>query len=673
MRRVLNHDSMFAVGYFASLSVTAGATLSFHASSLCARPAVSITALDRNEASAVCAVTQLADLGIQQATAGSWLELDIGAQKAPWQLEFQLELYSLAERCVIGTEAFGLFITAEGNLCLRHAGTEAVGPQVPLLQWVRLCLVGTAQRVVASVTLPFQGVCSFELAGPFAAVGKVVLGSDNRASTPGINAKIAHIRYADETGESRWDFPFQPTLAIPDSSGARCALRVNGAPTFAVTGPHWDGTVHDPRLAPDHYAAVHLHEDDQPPFDWPASYLLEVAADATPGVYGLTLSHGALAETFPFVVRAAAPAAKIVFLLPTFTYQAYANEALPEALFPWLAEDRGHRFAQDNGWLSLYDRHQDGSGVSWASSPKPWVTVRPDYIYPLCGGPHGFPLDLHALRFFARGGAQVDVITDHDLDREGYAALAGYQALFTGSHPEYWTRPMHEALHTHLEAGGSLAYLGGNGFYWATAASSRGIEVRRGVTGTRTWEGRPGEGHVSLTGEAGGLWRWRGKPEHRLTGIGSTGMGFTHALPYKRRPASYSAELAWLFRGVQSDHIDAPGLLLGGPAGYEIDRVSDKWGTPAQTKLLAEAGPFLDGYVWEDGELYDPAERHALVAHMTLRNTPAGGIVFAVGSVCWLGALPSSQGQNDVGVIMGNLVAYFDPGVGPPADGVEAC
>lgn len=406
---------------------------------------------------------------------------------------------------------------------------------------------------------------------------------------------------------------------------------------------------------------MQLHEDDQPPFDWPASLHVQIADDAVPGLYGLTLSHGALAETFPFVIRAKMPAAKILFLLPTMTYHAYANESLPEALFPWIVEDRGHRFAQDNGWLSLYDQHRDGSGVSWASWPKPWVTVRPDYIYPLCGGPHGFPLDLHALRFIAGCGVQVDVITDHDLDREGAAALSGCKALFTGSHPEYWTRPMHEALQAYLATGGSLAYLGGNGFYWATAADETGVEVRRGVSGTRTWEDKPGEGYLSLNGEPGGLWRWRGRPEHQITGIGSTGMGFTHALPYKRHEDSYSQEMAWLFKGVEGEYIDAPGLLLGGPAGYEVDRISSKWGTPVGTKLLAEAGPFGSGYVWEDGELYEPGEEHQIVAHMTLRKTAAGGIVFATGSVSWLGALPSGDEQNDVGLIMRNLIDFIDP------------
>jgi hypothetical protein len=36
-------------------------------------------------------------------------------------------------------------------------------------------------------------------------------------------------------------------------------------------------------------------------------------------------------------------------------------------------------------------------------------------------------------------GIAVDLITDHDVDREGVALLKPYRAVVTGSHPEYHT------------------------------------------------------------------------------------------------------------------------------------------------------------------------------------------------------------------------------------------
>jgi hypothetical protein len=39
----------------------------------------------------------------------------------------------------------------------------------------------------------------------------------------------------------------------------------------------------------------------------------------------------------------------------------------------------------------------------------------------------------------------------------------------TGSHPEYHTPQMLDALQAYRDHGGRLVYLGGNGFYWKIA------------------------------------------------------------------------------------------------------------------------------------------------------------------------------------------------------------
>ena len=70
-------------------------------------------------------------------------------------------------------------------------------------------------------------------------------------------------------------------------------------------------------------------------------------------------------------------------------------------------------------------------------------------------------------------------------------------------------------------------YLGGNGFYWVTALDESGtlIELRR-WGGTRTWHAAPGEWHISLTGEPGGIWRDRGLAPQALAGVGFSAQGF---------------------------------------------------------------------------------------------------------------------------------------------------
>jgi N,N-dimethylformamidase len=39
-----------------------------------------------------------------------------------------------------------------------------------------------------------------------------------------------------------------------------------------------------------------------------------------------------------------------------------------------------------------------------------------------------------------------DIITDDELDRDGVAAIEGYKAVVTGSHPEYHTSETLDAL-----------------------------------------------------------------------------------------------------------------------------------------------------------------------------------------------------------------------------------
>ena len=139
--------------------------------------------------------------------------------------------------------------------------------------------------------------------------------------------------------------------------------------------------------------------------------------------------------------------------------------------------------------LSLYDSHADGSGVCYSSRLRPIINMRPRYHMRALNCPHQLPADLHLIDWIEAKGHAYDVITDEDLHAEGLDLLAPYKVIITGSHPEYWSGPMLDALETYLNTGGRMMYLGGNGFYWITSfAPGRPhvVEVRRRV-GTRSW------------------------------------------------------------------------------------------------------------------------------------------------------------------------------------------
>jgi N,N-dimethylformamidase len=492
--------------------------------------------------------------------------------------------------------------------------------------------------------------------------GDFILGSHGPES-PSADARFARPTLFTERSILAWQFPaiFPGDMVLRSTGDAQVPLSVVNLPTFSVRSCRWDGSTFDPRLSPDHYDAIHIHCDDVGAFDWPATHVVTVPPKAVPGVYALQVETKAGLERIPFFVRSRNATHKALVMLPTATYLAYLNEALPPEHFPWVIEDRGHCFARDNGLMSLYDFHADHSGCSITSTRKPLATLRDDYIYPLCGCPHLLPVDLRLLRFLRDQKVDFDVITDHDLHDGGAACLEGHDLLITGSHPEYMSVKMEETIAGFVAAGGSLAYLGGNGFAATVAFRDDLMELRRGPSECgRTWDGPLAEQALSLTGEPGGFLRHRGKGEFSLIGGAISLMGFGRARPFQRTPASHDPALSWLFEGVHSTEFGTEGTVLGGAAGYEVDATDRHLGTHPETIVVARADGFPDDFLadagrWHPGGEHESKSRRC--AEMTLRHLPLGGMIFSASSVAWCGALPDPGSMNDVGRITMNFLA----------------
>ncbi|HVZ00875.1 MAG TPA: N,N-dimethylformamidase beta subunit family domain-containing protein [Dongiaceae bacterium] len=663
MSRHVDHTDLAAAGYFTEWSVPAGGTADFHLSTVDPATTVSLTRLDRRHDAAIgwpVSRTE-AELGVQTLDLGASLtiEADEGLLAAEdWGLRIEFRLSAPPDdRVLLATHGLALRFDGVGRLHLDSRDNDRASAPIPLHRWLELILRCQGGRCdVAIDGDPAAGIWADVSE---AAPGLVAIGASPTDAARTLNAafsRIALLSRGREVASFRVPAVGRPARVAPQA-GTGAALRVHNAPTFAVRSARWDGSEHDPRRAPSHYDAVMLHDDDLDDAGWPVTHRIAVPADAESGVYGLTVRAASQAVTWPFFVTPRRRAAELLFLVPSFTYLAYADERLPQDRFPWQCDDRGHRFAVANDLTSLYDVHNDGSGVSLASFRRPLATIRDDYLYPLCGAPHLLPVDLHLLRFLAAEGIRVDLVTDAELDRDGAACLAGYRGLVTGSHPEYWTAAMLDAVSGFQERGGHLAYLGGNGCYWVTAREGHVIEVRRGARGIRTWSSEPGETHLAMTGAPGGLWRTAGRAEHRLLGVGLAAMGFTRSRPFRRTPESHAADLAWLFDGVGETPIGADGIVLGGAAGYEIDCRSAKWGTPAGTLLLAVADGFDAAFETDPDAGVEgmPPVR----SEMTLTRHRGGAMTFAAGSVAWCGALPHAQQMNPVGLITRNLLRRF--------------
>ena len=326
-----------------------------------------------------------------------------------------------------------------------------------------------------------------------------------------------------------WDFARDPhTTEVIDTSEPAHNGRTINLPTRSVTSHAWDGSYLSHKEQPDHYAAIHFHEDDLGDVGWEPSLWIQLPSDAPSGAYAVHLKTSTSEDRIPFWVRprvGKSPKAQVVFLAPTLTDLAYANDRfygedakgaknLPGSLrITEAASDERDRCMAHFGLKSLYDRHLDGSGVCYASRLRPLLSMRPDYVYPPTGTAVHFSADLELVNWLNGQEICFDCVTDEDLHNEGSALVSPYSVLLTGHHPEYWTLAMLEALEAYLDGGGNVMYLGGNGLYWVTSVAPgdpQVIEVRRGLAGSRPWESAPGEAYHSTTGEPGGQWRLRG-------------------------------------------------------------------------------------------------------------------------------------------------------------------
>ena len=485
-----------------------------------------------------------------------------------------------------------------------------------------------------------------------------------------------------------WDFARDiATSKVTDSSPNRLDGRAVNMPARAMTGHNWDTNEFDFKTAPDQYGAIYFHDDDLDDAGWEADFELTVPKQLKSGVYAARLLAGDDEDYVPFFVRPrrGESSAPILFLAPTATYMAYANNhslgRLNGVVTPRLAA-RGIEFkypsqAQDK-WLaeqklsSLYDIHTDGSGVCYSSRMRPIVTMRPKYnLQHLAlgeGAPHLIDADLHLLDWMEAKEFRYDVVTDEDLHYEGRDLLAPYRVVVTGSHPEYWSSQMLDGLHEYMAGGGRLMYMGGNGFYWVTSFDPERphvIEVRR-WHGTEAWEAGPGEYYHSTTGELGGLWRFRGRPPQALLGVGFTAEGADFSVPYRRQPDSNDPRVAFIFEGVdESEAIGDFGLVMGGAGGFEVDRADASLGTPDHALVVATTTGLSDDYQHVVEEVANSNPREGGTTNPLVRGDmvyfegPKDGAVFSVSSISWCGSLSHHNYDNDVSRITENVLRKF--------------
>ena len=481
---------------------------------------------------------------------------------------------------------------------------------------------------------------------------------------------------------AHWDFSRDiSSTRIEDIGPGQFHGTLINLPTRAMTGSNWDAGEMCWRHAPAQYGAIHFHADDIYDFNWETDFSFTIPENFPSGVYAVRIRCGDADDAMPFFVAAPKykPTAKLCVLVSTFTYTVYGNHARPNFVPAWLERIKAWRaypwnpaVHRDYG-LSTYNEHGDGSGICHASHRRPLMTMRPGYLTFGEGDGSGlrhFQADSHLLAWLEQNRIDYDIITDQELHDEGVAAIAGYKAVTTGSHPEYHTTQTLDALQNYRTQGGNFMYLGGNGFYWKVAQHSEGngaIEIRRAESGIRAWAAEPGEYYQAFDGGYGGLWRRNNRPPQQLAGVGFSAQGNFLGSYYRRRPETFTnREIAWIFAGIDEEIIGDFGFSGGGAAGFELDRADPRLGSPDNLHLLASSENHADTFVLVPEEQLthlttwpgEPVE-DLIRADMIYQINDNGGQLFSTGSITFCGSLLHNNGDNNISKLLLNVVNRF--------------
>ena len=494
------------------------------------------------------------------------------------------------------------------------------------------------------------------------------------------NGKIeSPIINADGKKIGDWDLSDNTSSTFVDSIiGPKLLLK--NFPTRAVTSSKWDSSEMNWQHKPDHYAAIHFHDDDIYDFEWDTDFKFKIPNNMPSGIYIMRIKGEGNEDSIPFFV---APKinkikSKICVLISTFTYSIYGNHARVDYKDSWqnrIKEWNAYPYNPVNYkeyGLSTYNYHSDGAGICHASHRRPLFNLRPGYITfggskSPCSGLRHFQADSHLISWLHNKELDYEIVTDEHLHEDGYKAIKNYKTIITGTHPEYHTKETLDALTDFRNNGGSLNYLGGNGFYWRIAIHKENkslLEIRRPEGGIRAWASEPGEAYNAFDGTYGGLWRRSGRAPQELVGIGFTAQGNFYGHAYERK--CFDSKFDWIFKGIKDNKLGDFGFSGNGAAGFELDHIDSHLTSIKDITLIAQSKASKDP---EENFILVPESRlthlsnikhlpedEILQADMVYFEVPGGGSVFSTGSITFCGSLPWNNYSNNISKLLENII-----------------
>ena len=494
------------------------------------------------------------------------------------------------------------------------------------------------------------------------------------------NGKIeSPIINADGKKIGDWDLSDNTSSTFVDSIiGPKLLLK--NFPTRAVTSSKWDSSEMNWQHKHDHYAAIHFHDDDIYDFEWDTDFKFKIPNNMPSGIYIMRIKGEGNEDSIPFFVapKINKTKSKICVLISTFTYSIYGNHARVDYKDSWqnrIKEWNAYPYNPVNYkeyGLSTYNYHTDGAGICHASHRRPLFNLRPGYITfggskSPCSGLRHFQADSHLISWLHNKELDYEIVTDEQLHEDGYKAIKNYKTIITGTHPEYHTKETLDALTDFRDNGGSLNYLGGNGFYWRIAIHKENkslLEIRRPEGGIRAWASEPGEAYNAFDGTYGGLWRRSGRAPQELVGIGFTAQGNFYGHSYERK--CFDPKFDWIFKGIKENKLGDFGFSGNGAAGFELDHIDSHLTSIKDITLLAQSKASKNP---EENFILVPESRlthlsnikhlpevEILQADMVYFEVPGGGSVFSTGSITFCGSLPWNNYSNNISKLLDNII-----------------
>ena len=174
-----------------------------------------------------------------------------------------------------------------------------------------------------------------------------------------------------------WDFSREMNgVTAHDLSPRRLHGTIVNMPARAMTGWNHDGSEMVWTHRPEHYGAIHFHDDDLHDCAWDTDATWQVPADCQSGSFAAYLTQNDQWFYIPFYVRpqTGRPQSTLALLIATCSYYAYVNHHVPidwgdlgehsNDAFSVIDMTDVHLHMHPEHGLSMYDNHSDGSGVA---------------------------------------------------------------------------------------------------------------------------------------------------------------------------------------------------------------------------------------------------------------------------------------------------------------------